>query len=186
MRKEEIYICVFVTVFLNCYMTRGDVEKIAIHMPGVRPKKNDSYICTSLKLPAGDSFIVKYEPDAHKETAHHMLLFGCKKPGRFGSKAWNCGDMGSGTCTGSESILFGWARDAPALQLPKDVGFRVGGNTEIQYLTLQIHYAHALEAKHYDRSGLTLHVKTAPQLNLASIYLLLASSAYIPPNSKGL
>jgi hypothetical protein len=26
-----------------------------------------------------------------------------------------------------------------------DVGFRVGGNTEIQYLTLQIHYAHALE-----------------------------------------
>jgi hypothetical protein len=39
MRKEEIYICVFVTVFLNCYTTRGDIEKIAIHMPGVRPKK---------------------------------------------------------------------------------------------------------------------------------------------------
>ncbi len=31
----------------------------------------------------------------------------------------NCGDMGSGTCRGSESILFGWARDAPSLQLPK-------------------------------------------------------------------
>ena len=29
--------------------------------------------------------------------------------------------MGSGTCSGSESILFGWARDAPALQLPKGV-----------------------------------------------------------------
>jgi hypothetical protein len=33
-------------------------------------------------------YSVQYEPDAHKETAHHMLLFGCEKPGRFGSKAW--------------------------------------------------------------------------------------------------
>ena len=32
----------------------------------------------------------------------------------------NCGDMGSGTCGGpDESILFGWAKDAPALALPK-------------------------------------------------------------------
>ena len=104
--------------FLNCYTIRGDVEKLSLHMPGVRPKKPDSYICTSLKVPAGDLYIVKYEPEAHKETAHHMLLFGCERPGGH-KKAWNCGDMGSGTCRGSESILFGWARDAPSLQLPK-------------------------------------------------------------------
>ena len=33
--------------------------------------------------------------------------------------------MGSGTCTGSESILFGWARDAPALQLPKGLVYKM-------------------------------------------------------------
>ena len=26
-----------------------------------------------------------------------------------------------------------------------DVGFKIGGSTSIQYLTLQIHYSHALE-----------------------------------------
>ena len=36
----------------------------------------------------------------------------------------NCGGMGSGTCAVSESILFGWARDAPALQLPKGLMIR--------------------------------------------------------------
>ena len=30
--------------------------------------------------------------------------------------------MGSRTCKGSETILFGWARDAPPLQLPKGEG----------------------------------------------------------------
>lgn len=37
--------------------------------------------------------------------------------------------------------MYAWARDAPTLVLPKDVGFKVGKSSAIQYLVLQVHYA---------------------------------------------
>lgn len=39
-------------------------------------------------------------------------------------------------------ILYAWARDAPKLELPEGVGFKVGKSSPIQYLVLQVHYAH--------------------------------------------
>ncbi len=38
-------------------------------------------------------------------------------------------------------VIYAWARDAPALDLPDGVAFEVGGNTAIQYIVLQVHYA---------------------------------------------
>jgi peptidylglycine monooxygenase len=38
-------------------------------------------------------------------------------------------------------VLYAWARDAPKLELPEGVGFKVGGKSPIQYLVLQVHYA---------------------------------------------
>ena len=38
-------------------------------------------------------------------------------------------------------ILYGWAKDAPKLELPEGVGFKVGGESDIKYLVLQVHYA---------------------------------------------
>ena len=37
--------------------------------------------------------------------------------------------------------MYAWAHHAPPLQLPKDVGFHVGGKSKIKYLVLQVHYA---------------------------------------------
>lgn len=37
-------------------------------------------------------------------------------------------------------IIYAWARDAPKLLLPEGVGFKVGGDSPIQYLVLQVHY----------------------------------------------
>lgn len=39
-------------------------------------------------------------------------------------------------------IIYAWARDAPKLELPEGVGFKVGKSAPIQYLVLQVHYAH--------------------------------------------
>lgn len=38
-------------------------------------------------------------------------------------------------------VIYAWARDAPKLELPEGVGFKVGGKSPIQYLVLQVHYA---------------------------------------------
>lgn len=37
-------------------------------------------------------------------------------------------------------IVYAWALDAPRKVLPEGVGLRVGGDTEIQYIVLQLHY----------------------------------------------
>lgn len=38
-------------------------------------------------------------------------------------------------------VLYAWARDAKALELPEDVGFQVGKGSKISYLVLQVHYS---------------------------------------------
>ena len=44
-------------------------------------------------------------------------------------------------CGNPESeIVYAWGRDAPELDLPPGVGFKVGGDTDIKYLVLQVHY----------------------------------------------
>lgn len=42
----------------------------------------------------------------------------------------------------SSQIIYAWARDAPPLVLPDGVGFKVGKDSPIKYIVLQVHYAH--------------------------------------------
>ena len=99
-------------------------------------------------------FVVGFLPNT-SHAVHHMLLYGCPQPGSQ-ERVWNCGgDMSGSTgdgeadterlamspvCQTDEKILYAWAHNAPSLQLPEDVGFQVGGQSDIQYLVLQVHY----------------------------------------------
>lgn len=99
------------------------------------------------------------------DTAHHILIYGCGAPGSQ-KPLWSCGEMahhdaGEETASpcgeGSNTqIIYAWARDAPRLALPRDVGFKVGKDSSIQYLVLQVHYAHVLPKGHRDSSGIIL------------------------------
>lgn len=77
-----------------------------------------------------------FEPHASKHTAHHMLLYGCAFPGFVERDTprviWDCSEMAmdqdSGSdpglvkgqvCQGNPEIIYAWAMDAPALQLPR-------------------------------------------------------------------
>ena len=117
-------------------------------MPKADPKEPETYLCTPLKLDKQNTYyIVGFEPRAEKKTAHHMLLYGCKTPGRQ-DPVFNCGSMtvkqdnlGSALnpCGSGSSIIYAWAQNAPKLKLPKDVAFRVGGpDSGIDYLVLQV------------------------------------------------
>merc|ERR1719427_141237 len=92
-------------------------------------------------------YIVGFRPNATKMTAHHMLVFGCEEPGSM-MPTWNCGEMTTKQpgleshqpCESGSQIIYAWAMDAPELNLPEGVGFRVGADSTIQYLVLQVHY----------------------------------------------
>ena len=52
---------------------------------------------------------------------------------QYSSSAQPCGD--------GQQVVYAWARNAPELVLPDDVGFRVGGpDSEIDWLVLQVSY----------------------------------------------
>ncbi|KFM62519.1 Peptidyl-glycine alpha-amidating monooxygenase A, partial [Stegodyphus mimosarum] len=153
-----------------------------INMPDVKPDVPDAYLCTARKLNPNEAYIVKYDPDVNARTAHHMLLFGCKdlqNQNHLYPTYWNCahGDM----CN-RMSIMYGWAKNAPAMELPPDVGFLIGGNSSIHYIVLQIHYAKPLPDGTTDNSGLKLHLTSQRQRYITGIRLLLGDNSRIPPH----
>lgn len=79
-------------------------------------------------------------------------------------------------------IIYAWARDAPKLDLPEGVGFKVGGDSPIQYIVLQVHYAHVHRFRDgsTDDSGVFLHYTTQIMNKLAGV-ILLGTGGYIPP-----
>ena len=76
-----------------------------------------------------------------------MLIYGCEEPGSADDLAWSCGEMHSELdggvahrppCASKSQIIYAWAKDAPQLELPEGVGFRVGVGSDIKYLVLQV------------------------------------------------
>ena len=66
---------------------------IRIYDAFFRPGNAEAYLCTPMKLDKSNTnYIVGFEPTAHKDTAHHMILYGCKSPARQ-EAIYNCGGM---------------------------------------------------------------------------------------------
>uniref|UniRef100_A0A2K5S125 Peptidylglycine alpha-amidating monooxygenase n=1 Tax=Cebus imitator TaxID=2715852 RepID=A0A2K5S125_CEBIM len=146
-----------------------------IRMPGVTPKQSDTYFCMSVRLPVDEeAFVIDFKPRASMDTVHHMLLFGCNMPSSTGSY-WFCDE---GTCTDKANILYAWARNAPPTQLPKGVGFRVGGETGSKYFVLQVHYGDISNCPH------PLPTRGQQQPLIAGMYLLMSVDTVIPAGEK--
>lgn len=166
--------------------------KFGVLMPQVRPHRPELYLCTPVKVDyTNDYYIVGFQPNASMNVAHHMLMYGCGEPGST-QPVWNCGEMAktdnseeefASTCRpGSHSaIIYAWARDAPTLRLPDGVGFKVGKDSPIKYIVLQVHYAVVDKFKDgsTDDSGVFLHYTLQPMYKQAGV-LLLASGGEIP------
>jgi len=167
------------------------VAEFPLLMPKVTPSLAETYLCTPIRMDTEDTYyIVGFKPNATKMTAHHILIYGCEEPGDV-SPTWNCGEMavqepGLGShpvCAKGAQVIYAWAMDAPALQLPEGVGFRVGGNTNIKYLVLQVHYASTDNIDPSgDDSGVFLQYTEQEQPKTAGI-LLMGTGGSAPPHS---
>ncbi|XP_015601575.1 peptidylglycine alpha-hydroxylating monooxygenase [Cephus cinctus] len=194
MTEHHMFIVYLIFAVILRYSECYSIEKYSLLMPNVRPNTPEIYLCTPIKVDSSKNYyIVAFEPNATMATAHHMLLYGCSKPGSS-KPVWNCGEMANDMTTDTEDtaspcsegseIIYAWARDAPKLVLPDGVGFKVGGDSSIQYLVLQVHYAHIDHFKDgsTDDSGVFLHYTLRPLNKLAGV-LLLGTGGNIPPKS---
>uniref|UniRef100_A0A8C1RKX2 peptidylglycine monooxygenase n=1 Tax=Cyprinus carpio TaxID=7962 RepID=A0A8C1RKX2_CYPCA len=115
------------------------------------------------------------------DTAHHMILYGCKTP--YATQGyWDCGKE-LGTCRDQAKIMYAWARNAPPTKLPKDVGFKVGGDTRINYFVLQIHYGDATHFRGKYRCT-QQHSRSRAKPFIAGMYLMMSVDTVIPPGKK--
>lgn len=179
----------FVTV-LQAVTNSAKETTFPMLMPNVQPKVVDTYFCTSFKLPHDNpTYIVGFQPNATMHTAHHILLYGCSTPGTWQRDSprlvWNCGEMAQSksseashpVCSAGSEIIYAWARDAPPLKLPEGVAFKVGKDTSVKFLVLQVHYAHVDKFVNgaTDDSGIFLKIAD-PETNSitkrAGVYLL--------------
>jgi len=158
------------------------VEEYPLLMPKIRPSRAESYLCTPIRLNDEDTYyVVGFKPNATKMTAHHMLIYGCEAPGSDVG-VYNCGEMSSeepdlethSICgEGKSQVIYAWAMDAPSLELPDGVGFRVGGDSGINYLVLQVHYASTdYIDEDGDDSGVILEVTEQVQPKTAGVLLM--------------
>lgn len=180
--------------FLQCVISYT-IQRYSMLMPDVKPNRPELYLCTPVKVDyTKPYYIVGFEPKATMNTAHHMLLYGCEKPGSD-RPVWNCGEMAqnensveetASPCSEGSQIIYAWAMDAPKLELPQDVGFKVGKNSTIKYLVLQVHYAHIDKFKDgsTDDSGIFLHYTSKPMTKLAGVLLLGTGGAIGPMTTE--
>ncbi|CAG5119523.1 unnamed protein product [Candidula unifasciata] len=160
---------------------------LSIRMPNVTPQRVDELICTAAKLDPRESYIVRFTPHASKASAHHMMLYGCRSPASF-SPSWICnqnqtpsGPSHDAVCLeDTKHIVFAWALDAPEKALPEGVGLRVSGDTGINYLVVQLHYAKAFPPGVTDNSGYTLEMTNSRPPQQVG-YLVLGNWGVIPP-----
>uniref|UniRef100_A0A7N6BUS6 Peptidylglycine alpha-amidating monooxygenase n=1 Tax=Anabas testudineus TaxID=64144 RepID=A0A7N6BUS6_ANATE len=159
-------------------LTNSQNFSMDLRMPGVVPTKSDNYLCMAFPVPTSrDAYIVDFIPHASMDKVHHMLLFGCQTPVSTSNYCVQ------GTCVDEASIMYAWARNAPPTKLPKDVGFKVGGNSGMSYFVLQIHYGDITAFRVWSTNCGSL---CPPQRQpfIAGIYLLMSVDTVILPGKR--
>ncbi|KAL8575177.1 hypothetical protein ACOMHN_042487 [Nucella lapillus] len=151
-----------------------------ILMRGAKPLKPDAYLCTGYPVEEDEAYIVEFEAEAFADTAHHILIYGCENGPAATDAFWRCPAI---CAQGAQQIMFAWAKNAPPTHLPDGVGLRIGKQTSIKTIVLQIHYARAFKADDKpDKSGIRLHLSKEKQQFVAGVFLLMSYYFAVPPN----
>ncbi|XP_059089054.1 peptidylglycine alpha-hydroxylating monooxygenase-like [Tigriopus californicus] len=157
-------------------------QEFSLKMPFSKPVLPETYLCSPMKLDSTQTnYIVGFRPDAWEKTAHHILIYGCKSPA-LQEPIYNCGGMTAHTpgykssfhpCGEGNEIVYAWAKNAPELNLPEGVGFRVGKGSKIHWLVLQVHYASVdYIPPEGDVSGVYLRYTNVEQPKNAGVFYL--------------
>ena len=149
--RRGIFLSFLFCRLIGCERIEGDESTSQLHlnMPNSKPQVPETYLCTAVKMdPTQTYFITGYEPNADSKTAHHMVIYGCKTPGKF-DPIFHCGAMDASQDAGTPAtppcetgtiIVYAMEQNAPQFKLPKVVAFNVGGpDSGVDWLVLQVH-----------------------------------------------
>ncbi|CAH8560527.1 unnamed protein product [Schistosoma intercalatum] len=171
---KEYFLFLIISHGIFAYPNQNN--KYEIRMPEITTIMDDEYWCYSQRIENKTFYITGFKPVYDPTLVHHLILFGCDKPGST-EGLWKCGEMSDDetpVCNESESILYSWAMGAPSFEMPNDVSFKVGYETPYKYFVLQVHYKDAMNLDEKDTSGLELTTQSTPTGKLAGVYILVS------------
>ena len=124
----------------------ADENVLPLLMPNISSDiiREDTYLCTAYET--NPEYVTEFKPNApSSHSLHHMLIIGCEtidiavnsERGHF----WECKYNPMMLCgPGRSTMIYAWSRNAPTFALPEGSGFKVGGDSKINYLVLHFHY----------------------------------------------
>lgn len=78
-----------------------------------------------------------------KKNAYHMSVYGCENPFST-APVYECYQYNMCERGKHSQLLFTWGHGTDAYMLPVDVGFKIGKDTLIKYLVLQVEFGSRL------------------------------------------
>lgn len=147
--------------------------------------QQNSSLCSLFPASAEEEYIVSIKPEAG-QSVRKIVLFGCRNVSE--SEVWNCPVdhsysheeyVKAHNCDG-ETLLYVWTTDSQKFTLPTGAGIRIGGDSGINFLFLEVHYAGSPED-----SGiiLTLVPGSSADITRSAGTLVLVSQGDIPAES---
>ena len=141
---------IILKLFLLFNVGTGNERVLPLLMPNISTDRiqEDSYLCTAYKTnPNEAEYVTEFKPNAPSpQSLHHILIFGCETLTNSESQSgqgdvWDCKFIPQKSCgPGLYRILYTWSRNAPTFEIPEGIGFKVGGNTKLNYLVMSVHY----------------------------------------------
>ncbi|CAF1194209.1 unnamed protein product [Rotaria sp. Silwood1] len=133
------------------------------------PSNETTYHCTVYKVPA--KFPKRRHAIAHKaiidpaniDIVHHMLMYECNPSAVYDDKnlpSGICDDLGEVLIPCTSNIATGWAVGGDYInEFPDVAGYPVGGDFEIKYYVIQMHYNNIHQmSNRTDSSGMRFYL----------------------------
>ena len=174
---------------------------LGVRLPYDVPKR-EGYLCKYERLPSGTSYAIKFRPQPIKSTVQRMFLFGCSSPRHF-RKYWDCSRYTPCDNEDEEYLIYAWTKNVPSVEIPENVGFKLGRHTKSKYIVLQVYYSLSNEVDIMnevqnsfdgdddvvgggggDGEGIDMYLSLMWQKYLAGIYLFSSKEFKVLPSTQ--
>lgn len=145
--------------------------------------RREEYRCKAIELSEPVQFITGLQILGNMKLDHHMTVTSCENidpAGRHGDSF----DCNNSCYPGEKRRLFTWALDADGIKFEKGVGFKVSGNTRLNYLVLQVHYNGDIPVGYIDTESAYLLTMTYQHLPYQVGVYTLGDNGLIPPKQE--
>ena len=161
----------------------GSQTSIEVFLREVEVTQPDQYFTETVALPHGDLYIVEFIPHAQAEWVHHMLVYGCDHPAFSPGERDSRGKPMGSKCSSGEKLLYGWAKDAPGLVIPPNVGVPIGPSVAVNFIVIEVHFLQVPPPQAWEGLGVVLQT-TAESKQYKAGLMSFAARFTIPPRTN--